>query len=246
MFANGIFTRGVALSFLSSIGLLGTTFLLPLYFQLVRGADASSSGFQVIPFLAFSVVGAFSGGQLVRRMGRTKGVIMVGLVAAALGFVGLATVGAASPLVYVVLSMIVVGLGIGVGLPSVLVTVQNAAAHHEVGTATGALLFLRSMGGAFGTTLVGALLTAAFAASLRHAGLPGYSDLSAAKPGGLLAAMGPTAQAAGATALSAGFSLAFGACAVVMVIGLVIAAGLRDVPLRTISGAAPEQPALGH
>ncbi len=60
------------------MGLLGTTFLLPLFFQLIRGADAATSGFLVIPFLLLNTVGAFTGGQIARRLGRTKAIIITG------------------------------------------------------------------------------------------------------------------------------------------------------------------------
>ena len=249
MFTNAIFTRGVMLAFLTSVGLLGTTFLLPLFFQLVRGADAASSGFEVIPYLAMNVVGAFTGGQMSRWLGRTRVIILAGLISTTVGFVGLASVGAHTPLVLVLLCMMVVGIGIGVCLPNVLVTVQNAAERKDVGTATGALLFLRSMGGAFGTTTVGALLTGAYTASLASHGFPGITDLSAIKPGGALADAGPAAQAAGAHALGAGFSLAFGVCAGVAAAAVVIAAGLRDIPLRSLSAAAPDEvqaAGMGH
>ena len=250
MFANGVFTRGVILAFLTSIGLLGTTFLLPLFFQLVRGADAATSGFQVIPFLALNVVGAFTGGQIARRLGRTRIIILLGLACATMGFIGLALVGPHSPLVAVLLSMMVVGVGIGVCLPNVLVTVQNAAAHSDIGMATGALLFLRSMGGAFGTTLVGALLTSAYSLTLARHGFAGITDLSAIKPGGALSNAGPAGISAGMHALTSGFSLAFGVCAVLTGLALAVAAGMRDIPLRSAPASSPaESPAaaaMGH
>ena len=103
------------------------------------------------------------------------------------------------------------------------------------------------MGGAFGSTMVGALLTGVFAARLAAKGYPGGADLGALKPGGMLFALGPAAQAAGRTALSAGFSMAFGACLVLFVVAVVVALGLRDIPLRTVAGSAPEEPGtLGH
>ena len=249
MFASGVFTRGVILAFFTSVGLLGTTFLLPLFFQLVRGADAAASGFEVIPFLALSVVGAFTGGQLARWLGRTRLIIVSGMVATTLGFVGLALIGANTPMVAVLVSMMVVGVGTGVCLPNVLVTVQNAADRQDIGTATGALLFLRSMGGAFGTTMVGALLTSAYTASLARHGFSGITDLSAIKPGGALANAGAAAHVAGLHALGAGFSLAFGVCAALSAVAVVVAFGLRDIPLRSVSASAPlDQPAaaMGH
>jgi EmrB/QacA subfamily drug resistance transporter len=248
MFRDAVFTRGVMLAFLSSVGLLGTTFLLPLFFQLVRGADAASSGFLVVPFLLFSVIGAFSGGQLARRLGRTKAIVVAGFSAASFGFAALTLVGPATPLAAVLIAMAVVGVGIGVCMPNVLVMVQNAADRRDVGTATGALLFLRSMGGAFGSTLVGALLTGTFAASMAAAGFAGVTDLSALQPGGALAGIGAAGHAAGLAALTRGFHLAFGATLALFLVAAGIAAGLRDIPLRTVSSSAPEeQPAaLGH
>ena len=249
MFASGVFTRGVILAFLTSIGLLGTTFLLPLFFQLVRGADAASSGFQVIPFLALNVVGAFTGGQLARKLGRTRVIILAGLTSATAGFIGLALLGPHSPTFTVLLSMMVVGVGIGVCLPNVLITVQNAAAREDIGMATGALLFLRSMGGAFGATLVGALLTGAYSTSLARHGFADVTDLSAIKPGGTLANAGPTAISAGLHALTNGFTLAFAVCGALTALAIGVAAGMRDIPLRSASASSPAEgpaAAMGH
>ena len=239
LFGEPVFARGVVLAFLSSIGLLGTIFLLPLFFQLVRGADASTSGLLVMPFLVANVVGAFSGGQVARRLGRTKPIIVAGFTAATAGFLVLMTTGQATPQAVVLVGMTIVGLGTGVTLPNVLVMVQNAAERRDVGAATGALLFLRSMGGAFGTTLVGALLTGTFAARLGHAGYPGLADLGAMQPGGALASLGPAAMAVARTALAGSFRMAFGACLAATLMALGLALGLRDMPLR--SGAAAKQ-----
>ncbi len=248
MFRDAVFSRGVVLAFMTAAALLGTTFLLPLFFQLVRGVDASASGFLVMPFLVFNVMGAFTGGQIGRWLGRTKVTIVVGLTVASVGYILLSTVGPDTMLAVVLVAMALVGIGIGVCMPSVLVMVQNAAERRDVGTATGALLFLRSMGGAFGSTMVGALLTGAYSAHLVHAGFPqAAADLSAVKPGGLLAAIGPAAQAAGVAALSSGFHLAFQVTLGMIVLAAIIAIGLRDIPLRTVSAGAPEEPAaLGH
>ena len=44
LFANAVFTRGVAIAFCAALALFGGSFLLPLFFQLVRGVDAASLG----------------------------------------------------------------------------------------------------------------------------------------------------------------------------------------------------------
>ena len=248
MFRESVFSRGVMLAFLTGTGLLGTTFLLPLFFQLVRGADASASGLLIMPFLLFNVAGAFTGGQFARWIGRTKGIMLVGLAGTSLGFVGLSVVGPGTSIAVVVGAMAFTGIGLGVCMPNTMVMVQNAAERRDVGTATGALLFLRSMGGAFGSTIVGALLTGTYALRVAAAGFPqAADDLAAIKPGGLLSAVGPSAQAAGVAALSAGFRYAFATLLLLSVAAFVIALGLRDIPLRTVAAGAPEEPAaLGH
>jgi EmrB/QacA subfamily drug resistance transporter len=247
LFAEPIFARGVCLAFISAVGLLGTTFLLPLFFQLVRGADASGSGLLVMPYMISNVIGAYVGGQFMRRLGRTRMLIIGGLGVTVLGFVALATIGPHTPGVLLLVAMMVVGGGIGVCMPTVLVTVQNAAPRRDVGTATGALLFLRSMGGAFGTTLVGAVLALQFGAQMRAHGVSGI-DFGALREGGALAALGQAAQEAGQAALASGFRLAFGVLTVIYLAAVVIAFGLKDQPLRaTAASGGEEQPvALGH
>ena len=238
LFGNPTFLRGVLIAFFTSLGMLGATFLLPLYFQLVLGREAEVSGLLMIPFMASNVVGALFAGQVSRRIGRTKAVVLVGigLCAAAFALLTVMTGGGGLWLVLVVTA--VLGVGIGTTMPSVLVQVQNAAERRDVGAATGSLLFLRSMGGAFGSTIVGSLLAARFNAGLAAAGMPAI-DLGALRGGGAEIAGLATARAA----LSSGFQLAFGVCLVLLLVALAIAAGMKDLQLR--SGAAPPRD-VGH
>jgi len=158
LFGNRAVICGIAIAFLTSGATLGGTFLLPLFYQLVRGSDASSSGALLVPFLLLSTAGAYAAGQSTKRFGRTKPVVFIGLAIACAGFLllGLMPQSTASSLV----ALYTGGIGIGLGLcgPTSMIIVQNAAERRDIGAATGALLFLRSMGGAFGSTMVGALL----------------------------------------------------------------------------------------
>jgi EmrB/QacA subfamily drug resistance transporter len=244
LFANSVFSRGVMLAFAGAGVMLGCTFLLPLMFQLERGLDASSSGTMIVPFLGFNVVGAFASGQLARRLGRAKIILVAGLAATTIGFLLMATIGAASSRWLIALYMVVIGIGIGLCMPASLVVVQNAAERRDVGAATGGLLFLRSMGGAFGSTMVGALLTGTFDHRLRSLGIAHPIDL-----GTLRGAAGGPAQLDAATraiagvALDSGFVVAFLGCAALAAAALVVSFGMRDLPLQS-SGEKPD--ALGH
>ncbi len=236
LFANRTFLCGVLIAFFTSLGLFGATFLLPLLFQLVLGFDAEASGLLVMPFLASSVVGAFTGGQLARRIGRTKGIVLAGLLCCVTGLLGLTLQSTSGTLWLVLLMSVLLGLGIGVTMPSVLMQVQNAAERRDVGAATGSLLFLRSMGGAFGSTIVGSLLASRFNAGLAAAGLPA-TDLGALRGGGGAAEHLMQARAA----LAGGFTLAFGVCLTLLIVAVIIAAVMKDQQLRSGVATAPQE-----
>ena len=249
LFANPVFTRGVAIAFCGALALFGGSFLLPLFFQLVRGADAALSGALVVPFLASNCVGAWFSGQLARRHGKLKAILLSGLIACAVGFVLLACIGAGTPRWVLVVFQLVLGFGLGMVMPASLVCVQNAAEKRDIGAATGCLLFLRSMGGAFGSTLVGAVLAGGFARYLEGAGIHTQIGLGEVRQGSealanVPADMLPRVQ----EALAGGFHLAFLSCAVAMVIAAVVTLGMRDLPLRASAGedSQTEPAALAH
>jgi EmrB/QacA subfamily drug resistance transporter len=248
LFANAVFVRGVAIAFFGAFALFGGSFLLPLFFQLVRGVDASASGALVVPFLGSNCAGAWCAGWLARRHGKMKGIMLAGLVGCLVGFGLLAMVGADTPRYVLVGFQLFLGFGIGMIMPSALVSVQNAARTGDVGAATGCVLFLRSMGGAFGSTLVGALLASGFAARLRELGITAHIDLGEVRQkGSALDGVSPEMLPHVHVAMAGAFHLAFLACAVAMGVALVIAAGMRDLPLRTSSANDPPEPAaLAH
>jgi EmrB/QacA subfamily drug resistance transporter len=240
LFSNAVFVRGVGIAFCAALALFGGSFLLPLYFQLVMGVDAASSGALVVPFLATNCIGAIIAGQLARRYGKMKAIMIAGLLACLIGFALLALISPGTSHFLLVLDQSVLGLGIGMVMPSSMVCVQNAVGLGDIGAATGCLLFLRSMGGAFGSTLVGALLAKDFATRLTEAGIMVHIDLGEVRHfggaiTGVAAAMAPHVQ----SALVGAFHIAFAACAVAMVPAVAVALGLRDLPLRTTSANEP-------
>jgi EmrB/QacA subfamily drug resistance transporter len=238
MFTSSAFVCGVVMAFFTSFAMFGGTFLLPLYFQLAQGADASASGFLIMPFLASSVVGAVLGGQLARRIGRTKWIMIAGLFSCVLGFAGLALVDRDTALIWPALCMVVLGNGVGVLFPTIMVTVQNAAEHRDVGIATGTLLLLRSMGGAFGSTIVGAVLASHFTSGLARLGVTARIDMASLRGrGSVLPGISADTMQEVHRALQSAFRVDFLLCAGLMLAGLVAGLWVRDVQLRGGSGA---------
>lgn len=233
LFANPVVSAGIAISALAMSGTLGGTFLLPLYFQLVHGVDAATSGTMLVPFLVSSAIGAFLAGNLARRWGRTRRIIMGGMTLAILGMAALALTAGMLPRWAIVADVFLIGLGLGCCMPTSMVTVQNAAGRRDLGAATGALLLLRQMGGAFGSTLAGALLASRFADGLAERGVSAAIDLGALRGRtGSLSGLDEATRVAAREAAIEGFQWGFAACTLLLVVALAVAWRMRDLPLR--------------
>ncbi len=70
----------------------------------------------------------------------------------------LALVSARSAAAAIIVPLVFAGAGVGLFVQVALQADQNAVEHRHLGTATGALNFFKSVGGAFGAALFGAIL----------------------------------------------------------------------------------------
>ena len=140
---------------------------------------------------------------------------------------------------------VVLGTGIGMCMPTSIVVVQNAVDHRDIGAATGSLLLLRSIGGAFGSTVAGSLLTLRFRQAEHAAHLRHTIDFGALSQGGsMLNGLSQHAHDIIRHGLASGFTLAYLVTAVLLGIALLIVARLHDIALR--SSAKPEAPTIAH
>jgi EmrB/QacA subfamily drug resistance transporter len=161
LFRARIFVLSVLVITLSSMGMFAAAVFLPLYFQLVQGASPTAAGLMVSPMMGGVIVASVVGGRLVSRTGRYKTLVTIGLFAAAAGFGALAwsaDTGGGVAIAEVILA--VLGLGIGVTFPNLTSAIQNAVERADLGVATATSAFFRSLGGAVGVAVSGAILTA--------------------------------------------------------------------------------------
>ncbi len=238
LFANRTFVTGNAVCFLVSMAMLGTVTFLPLYLRLVHGVSASQAGLLLVPLTLGMVLGSFVSGRRMAATGRYKWFPVVGVAAAGLGLTALATVGGAlGPAVQIPL-MAITGLGFGTTFPVITVSVQNAVAPRDLGTATSAVTFFRSMGGAFGVAALGAVLAAGFAQHLGQAIPAGMSApeflrrLIEAGPAAL-DRLAPAGRAQVVDGLARSFDAVFLVAGLITVLAFVAAIAVREIPLKT-------------
>ena len=161
LFGNSVFVVAVAVIALATMSLFAAIVFLPLMFQLLMDASPTQAGLMLAPMMGGVIVASFVGGRLVSRTGRYKMFPVFGLLAATLSYAALAwgVRHGVRPLP-VEMVLVVMGLGIGLVMPNLTTAIQNAVPRRDLGAATASAAFFRSLGGALGAALSGAVLGA--------------------------------------------------------------------------------------
>jgi EmrB/QacA subfamily drug resistance transporter len=144
---------GVTASTILGMAMFGGLMTVPLYLQIVKGSSATLAGLQMIPFVVGIMTGSIISGQLISRTGRYRIFPIVGSVFMVVSLFLFSLIGADTPLWQTMLVMVLMGLGLGSNMQPMITAVQNAVSPRQIGTATGAVTFFRSMGGTLGTAV---------------------------------------------------------------------------------------------
>jgi EmrB/QacA subfamily drug resistance transporter len=169
LFKGRTFSVSTAAALLIGGVLFGITIYVPVYVQRVLGASATSSGVVLIPLSFGWVLASFASGQYISRTGRYKVFPILGSILVLAGCILLTQLDAESSRIVVTLDLTVVGVGMGTMFQTFVIATQNRVDPGEIGVATAAIQFFRSMGGSLAVAGLGALLTAQLAGGLAHA-----------------------------------------------------------------------------
>ncbi|HLN08999.1 MAG TPA: MDR family MFS transporter [Xanthobacteraceae bacterium] len=138
---------------------------LPIYLMVVRGLSASQTGLMLVPLTIGIGVGSLITGQLVARTGRTMIFPSFGLILVTLNMLILAFWAQDLSMRQLAWLLLVDGLFTGTVMGVVQVTVQKVSGPQLLGEGAASVQFSRSVGAAFGTAAVGAVLFAVLAAT---------------------------------------------------------------------------------
>jgi EmrB/QacA subfamily drug resistance transporter len=164
LFRIGVFRTASTVSFLLSMVMFGAIIYLPLYLQLVDGVSPTVSGLLMVPLMLGLLVSSILSGQIVTRTGIYKPMPIVGSGMVIIGMWLLSHLGLHTSHLTMSLYVIVLGAGMGMTMQIMILATQNAVPSDSIGTGTAAVTFFRSLGGAFGSSLFGAI----FIAGLSH------------------------------------------------------------------------------
>lgn len=238
LFRDPVFSVSTGLSFLVGCAMFGGIIYLPVFLQIVTGASATNSGLLLLPLMGGLMTMSVVSGRIISRTGRYKAWPVAGMAVAALGMYLLSTMDRSTGRFESSAYMVVLGVGIGMVMQVLVLAVQNAVEHRDLGVGTSAVNFFRSMGGSFGVAVFGAILTARLDSELGRLLPP--SALSGAAEGGsslvnspeqIRALPGPIADAV-VDAMALAVHSVFLWAVPVLVLGFGVSWFLRELPLR--------------
>ena len=166
LFTNRSFTISVIAMFMASMAFFTPVVFLPRWFQVVEGATATQSGYQILALLGGLIVSAILSGQLVARTGRYKLLALGSPVVLAVGLFLLSNLRADTPLPLLWSWMFITGIGVGPIFSIFTLVVQGAVPPRQIGTATSSLTLFQQIGGTVGLAIAGTVFGARLAEEL--------------------------------------------------------------------------------
>jgi EmrB/QacA subfamily drug resistance transporter len=234
LFRDSVFNVTGLVGLVTGVGLFGAASYLPTYLQMVDGASATESGLLMLPMMAGIVGASIIAGQLISHTGRYKAYPILGGALSAVGMWLLSRLEVGTPRLHYSIWMAVLGAGIGMVMPVLILAVQNSVRPADLGTATSANNYFRQIGGSVGAAVFGTLFADRLADALAHR-LParagtGLPDPESITPQ-LVHALPPALRDGYIRAYADAMPRIFLYLVPVLVLGLVIALFLKEKPL---------------
>lgn len=237
LFRNSIFSIVNIVGFIIGLAMFGTMIFIPVYLQVVKGMSATMSGILLFPMIVGLMTTTVGSGIAITKTGRYKIFPILGTGLLTVGMILMATLSGATSNLLILLYMLLVGIGIGFVMQVLVIVIQNAVEHKDLGTATSSASFFRSIGGTFGTSIFGAIFASQVARLMPqdvHTGaLSGMSPTSLMSDGPAQLRELPAAVHIGVVeAFAKSIDSVFFWAIPLVALAFIVAWFLREVPLR--------------
>ncbi len=167
MYANRVFAGAAFTNFGLGAALFGAMILVPLYYQVVRGASIIETGLLTGPQGIGALIAMPLASRLTQRFGGGR-VALGGVSVLCLSTIPLAFIGASTSILLISLVLVVRGLSIGLCFMPAMTAAFGAMRPEQISDATPQINALQRTGGAIGTAVVAVVLQRAGA----HAATP--------------------------------------------------------------------------
>jgi len=158
LFKNRVSNLGLATQNLQWLLLMGTSFVVAVFLQEVRGYNAIETGVIFTAATVGVLVSSLGAERFAKRRAQ-RTLIMAGFVVTAAGIVVLLSlVGASSRVVAFAPGLLLIGLGLGVMLTPSVNLVQSSFPEQQQGEISGLSRSISNLGSSFGTAVAGTIL----------------------------------------------------------------------------------------
>ncbi|MER7173186.1 MFS transporter [Streptomyces mesophilus] len=241
LFRDATFNLTSLVGAVIGVGLFGAASYLPTFLQMVDGATATESGLLMLPMMGGIVIASIVSGQLISKTGHYKVYPIVGGLASAVGMWLLSLLDTDTSQLEYSIWMAVLGVGIGLIMPVLILAVQNAVPPSDLGTATSANNYFRQIGGSVGAAVFGTLFASRLTDALADR-LPAGVDLPDAESitPQLVHAMEPALRDGYIQAYADAMPRIFLYLVPVLLLGFVLALFLKEKPLVSHNTPAAE------
>lgn len=155
-----------SMGLITGMAMFGCSTFVPLFLQTVKNESATGSGIQLIPMMAGLVISSTVSGHLMSWSGKYKMIALAGAVLLSTGLFLLFSLDVQTPVWMIMVSLLIVGMGLG-PINSVGVTaLQNAIDRSMVGIATASSMMFRQVGGSLGVSVLGVIFASSLTANL--------------------------------------------------------------------------------
>jgi EmrB/QacA subfamily drug resistance transporter len=241
LFRNSVFSVACAISLAAGFAMFGALSFLPLFLQVVHGVSPTISGVYLLPMVLGLLLTSIGSGQIIARTGRYKIFPIVGTFSLAVALFLLSTLDENTSTLVLNLYFFILGFSLGLILQVLVIAVQNTADYADLGAATSGVTFFRSIGGAFGVSVFGAIftnqLTRNVASALHGISLPpGFSAAEIQSNRNVLNRLPASVQHDILHAYSISLHPVFLTAVPIALVAFALSWFLREVPLRTAAG----------
>lgn len=150
------FTAGNLVGLLINLGFYGQLFVINLYFQQDRHYSPILAGLALLPQMGVVALASALSGRFTARYGGPRPTMLLGLLVAAAGLLGL-TAAASAPYPLLVLPLMATGFGMAFTMPAATTAVVDGAPGDRAGLASASVTMSRQIGSTVGIALLGAL-----------------------------------------------------------------------------------------
>ena len=142
---------------LSGMAMFGAISFVPLFLQHVGGMSATSAGFVLTPFVLGWVAMSIAGARLALRVGY-RVLVVSGMACLSAAFLLLTRWAPGLTQAVAMRDALLGGIGMGLTFVPMLIAVQSAVPRADLGAATSMTQFCRTIGGAVGLSVMGAVM----------------------------------------------------------------------------------------